>query len=176
MASRATALIGAALAAVLLAAGCGDDGGGDTVPATTTAPPATTQAPPPTADAGTVTAPPPPATVTEGRPPPTATSPEDQPGGAGDEEAAVVPARLRISGTRVTPPEVAVPAFFTIRVTGVSADGEPHTIAFQGTTVDVPAGRRASFDVEGLRAGRYPVTVDGREGAATIVTGAEPGP
>jgi len=154
-------VIGAALAAALLAAGCGgdDDGAATTAAATPTATaPAATVAPEPAAEP-----------LPEGEV-------EQQEGGAGDEQPIAVPARLRIDGTTVRPPRVSVPAFLTIRVIGVSADGEPHRVEFQGGAVDVPAGGRASFDVEGLRAGRYPVTIDGREGAATIVTGAEPGP
>ncbi len=71
---------------------------------------------------------------------------------------------------------MAVPAFFTIRVTGQSADGEQHTISFQGKSVKIPPAGKASFDVEGLKAGIYPVDVDGRIGAATITTGQQPGP
>ena len=143
-------------ALALAAAGCGGDDSGDTTPATTNTPAPTTNAEP------TVTTPP--GTV------------ESQPGGAGDEEAAVVPATFRITGDAATPADVAVPAFFTIRVTGVSSDGKAHTIAFEGQSAEVPAGGRASFDVEGLRAGTYPVAIDGRPDAATITAGQEPGP
>lgn len=146
-------------AAALMVAGCGDDDG----PSTATTPP------PP------VTAAPAPEPEPEAEPLPEGEV-EQQEGGAGDEVPMAVPARLRIDGTSVRPKRVSVPAFFTIRVIGVSADGEPHRVEFQGGAVDVPAGGRASFDVEGLRDGSYPVTIDGREGAATIVTGVEPGP
>ncbi len=112
-------------------------------------------------------------TPTSSRPPGTV---ESQPGGAGDEQPMVVPATFKIDGNFADPPEVDVPAFFRIRVTGESKDGKQHTIAFQGTSVTVPAGGKASFEVDGLKAGLYPVTVDGRTGAATISTGAQAGP
>jgi hypothetical protein len=160
LASRRT-LASATLAVLALAvAACGSDDGGDT----TTAP--STNAEP------VVTAPPPTATAPATRP----GTVESQPGGAGDEEPAVVPATFQIEDEFADPPDVAVPAFFTIRVTGVSADGKPHTIGFQGQSAKVPAGGKASFDVEGLKAGVYPVTIDGRSGAATITAGEQPGP
>jgi hypothetical protein len=159
------ALIAGALATVaLVAAGCGSDGG-----STSSTPPSTNAQP-------TVSVPTP-------TPTPTATAPatrpgtvESQPGGAGDEQPAVVPATFKINSNFVDPPDVSVPAFFTIRVTGQSGDGKAHTISFQGTSVKVPPGGKASFDVEGLRAGIYPVTIDGRPGAATITTGQDAGP
>jgi hypothetical protein len=110
-------------------------------------------------------------------PPLDAVKPEDEEGGAGDEEAIRVPATFTFTRSGdVRPPVVAVPAFFTIDLRGVSRDGEAHEIVFRGTTIEVPAGGRAGARLEGLREGRYPVTVDGRENAVTIVSGAEPGP
>jgi hypothetical protein len=110
--------------------------------------------------------------------PTTATAPgsEDQPGGGGDEQGAVVSATFSFSGSGVTPTSVRVPAFFGIRVTGVSRDGHPHTIVFQGRTVPVPADGRASATVAGLKAGEYPVEIDGSAGAAKIVASADRGP
>ena len=164
MASR-RALVGTALAVLALAvAACGSDDGGDT---DTTATPST-NAPP------TVSTPPAPPTATAPATPPGTV--ESQPGGAGDEEPAVVPATFQIEDDFADPADVAVPAFFTIRVTGVSADGKAHTIGFEGQSAKVPPGGKASFDVEGLRAGVYPVTIDGRAGAVTITAGEQPGP
>jgi hypothetical protein len=155
--SRTAAAILAALA-LLVASGCGDSGSGDdggsTASTATTTGPSTTTAPPATATTG----------------------PEDQPGGAGDQAGTIVRATFTFADGGVTPAQVAVPAFFKIRVTGVSQDGKPHTISFQGGHADVPAGGHASFKVEGLKAGRYPVTIDGSSGAATIVSGATGGP
>lgn len=168
MASRRTIAAGALAVLALAAAGCGDDDGDVTAPATNAEPtvslPASTSTPTPT-------------------PTPTATAPatrpgtvESQPGGAGDEQANVVPATFQIEDDFADPADVAVPAFFTIRVTGVSADGKVHTIGFQGKSAQVPANGRASFDVEGLAKGVYPVTIDGRPGAVTITTGEQAGP
>jgi hypothetical protein len=162
LASRRS-LVGSALAVVALAvAGCGSDDGGDatTTPSTNAEPTVST----------------PPATATATAPATRPGTVENQPGGAGDEQPAVVPATFQIEDDFADPPDVSVPAFFTIRVTGVSADGKVHTIAFQGQSAKVPAGGRASFDVEGLRAGVYPVTIDGRPGAVTITAGEQPGP
>ncbi|UGS34679.1 cupredoxin domain-containing protein [Capillimicrobium parvum] len=152
MASRRAAALAAVLtigAAAL--AGCGGDGSSST--GTAPAPAATATAP-----AGA------------------STSGEDQPGGGGDEQPIVVPARFTFSGDGLSPAEVAVPAFFDIRLTGVSKDGRAHTILFEGTTLQVPAHGRASAKIGGLKKGRYGVTIDGQENAATIVSGAEPGP
>lgn len=160
MASRRRILTGTLAALALVAAGCGSDDG-----TTTTATPSTNPEP-------TVSTPTPTATAPATRP----GTVESQPGGAGDEEAAVLPATFKIDGNAVQPPDVAVPAFFTIRVTGQSADGEPHTIRFQGKTAKIPPAGKASIEVEGLKAGIYPVTIDGRTGAATITTGEPPGP
>jgi hypothetical protein len=161
LASR-RALVSGALAVLALAvAGCGSDGGDTASTPSTNAQPTVSVAPP----AATATTP--------------ATRPgtvESQPGGAGDEQPAVVPATFQIEDDFADPPDVSVPAFFTIRVTGVSADGKVHIIAFQGQSAKVPAGGKASFDVEGLKAGVYPVTIDGRTGAVTITAGGQPGP
>lgn len=139
----------AALALALVAAGCGDG---------EESPPDTIRAPETTA-------------------PSHAVSPEDQEGGAGDEEPIRVPATFTFTRSgAVRPTVVAVPAFFTIALRGVSRDDRPHEIVFRGTTIEVPAGGRASARIEGLEEGRYPVAIDGRENAATIVSGAEPGP
>jgi hypothetical protein len=175
LASRpAIALLAAT--ALLLAGGCGsDDPGaadathGEGEPATATGgavlPPTTaTPAPAPAQTTSTETTPP--AATTP--PPTTTTGPEEQQGGAGDEEAAVVPAAFTLVGRSVRPEGIEVPAFFTIRLIGAAADGEHHTMVFRGRTLEVPAGKTASADFKGLKAGTYAVTVDGRKGAATV--------
>lgn len=164
-----------AIGVAALAGGCGGGEGSPTTNAATNAP-ATT---PPATSAPAETAPPPAQTTppTATAPPPTqTTAPEEQPGGAGDEQPIRIPARFTFSDSGVSPSEVAIPAFFTIRLVGVSKDGQPHTLQLEGTTVRVPAGGRAAATVEGLKKGRYGVTIDGRDNAATIVSGAKPGP
>jgi len=169
LASRSAAALAAVLAiGAAAAAGCGGDDGS---PQTGTAPPAPTATAPASTGAATTPAPP-----TGTVPAAGATSPEDQPGGAGDEQPIRVPARFAFSDSGLSPAEVAVPAFLNIRLTGVSKDGRAHTIVFQGTRIEVPADGRASATIGGLKKGRYGVTIDGRENAATIVSGAEPGP
>jgi hypothetical protein len=161
LASRRTLLSGALAVLALGLVGCGSDGGDDTSSApTTNAEPTVSVPTTPTATAPATR----PGTV------------ESQPGGAGDEQPNVAPATFQIEDDFADPPDVSVPAFFTIRVTGVSADGKVHTIGFQGQAVKVPAGGKASFDVEGLRAGVYPVSIDDRPGAVTITAGEQPGP
>jgi hypothetical protein len=100
--------------------------------------------------------------------------------GAGDEEPARVPAVFRIAGTGVTPESVEVPAFLSIELTGVSDDGASHTLTLStGNTrysLAIPAGGRAAKTVPGLKEGEYRVTVDGRQSAARLKVGGEPGP
>jgi hypothetical protein len=169
LASR-TAIGVAVIAAALALAGCGEEdpprasGPAPTEPPSSAPPPTRAPAEPP---AGMATTP------TE---PEAATSPEEQKGGAGDEEPIRVPATFTFTRKGVTPPVVAVPAFLTIELAGVSKDGKPHTLNFEGTVIEVPAGGRGSARIEGRKAGRYPLAVDGRPNAVTIVSGAEPGP
>jgi hypothetical protein len=154
--------------ALLVVSGCGsDDPGapsathGEGTPATATGAavlPPTTSTPAATATMPTTTAP---AT--------TSTGPEDQQGGAGDEQAAVVPATFTFADGGVRPARVEVTPFFTIRLSGVSADGRSHRIGFQGRTIAIPAGTTRSARFTGLKAGTYPVDIDGAAGAAEIV-------
>lgn len=102
---------------------------------------------------------------------------EDMPGGPGDEEGIRVPATFRLAGARVTPASVAVPSFLRVEVALTATDGAAHRLRVDGRTLRLAAGaRRATLLLDGLKPGRYPVTVDGRPGAAAIVSGAEPGP
>ena len=78
----------------------------------------------------------------------------------------------------MSPPTVSVPAFLAIQLDAVSADGKAHTVEVNGRShvlVKVPAGGRGSQLIAGLRAGQYPVIVDGAK-RATLITGAQPGP
>lgn len=170
------AAVGAALALALGA--CGED---DRPPATggpvATAAVAPTTATAPADVASGEEAPARTATAPREAEPPAAVASEDREGGAGDEEPIRVPVVFTFTRSGgVRPATVAVPAFFAIELGGVSRDGRAHEIAVGSTTVAVPAGGRASARIEGLRAGRHPVTIDGRERAATIVAGVEPGP
>jgi hypothetical protein len=78
-------------------------------------------------------------------------------------------------GGLVTPSAVSVPASVPIQLTIVSADGKPHRALVQGSYLIVPAGGRRTVLIHGLRAGRYPVTID-EVTQVTIVVGAQPGP
>jgi hypothetical protein len=160
-----------AVAALLVVSGCGSDdpGAGSAThgvgtPATATG---TGLLPPTTSTPAAA------ATATATTPATTPTSPEDQEGGAGDEQAAVVPATFTFAAGGVRPARVEVPPFFTIRLSGVSDDGRAHRIGFQGRTIAVPSGTTRSATFTGLKAGTYPVDVDGAAGAAQIVVTAD---
>jgi hypothetical protein len=100
---------------------------------------------------------------------------ESQPGGAGDEEAIRVPAAFRINGTTATPAVVNVPAFLAIELRLTSGDGQPHRVRIADVDLELAAGGTAVNEMDGLKAGDYPLVVDGRK-AATLHVGAEPGP
>jgi hypothetical protein len=172
LASRRLIAAVAVGAAALAAAGCGGNDASSSV--TTTTPTVATVTTPTqvTIPQTTPTATTPPA-ATATTP---STSPETQPGGAGDEGGMRVPAAFTFAAGGVTPTEVKVPAFFQIELVGIANDGKAHTLGFQGETIDVPAGGRGQRTFTGLRKGTYPVTIDGRAGAATIVSGAGAGP
>jgi len=168
----ATALL-AALA--LSACGGGSTGTGPAGGPTASAPEAT--APP--ADAtqpGTTAVTPPPTTPTE-------TTPADESGGGpdagGGEQAVRVPATFTVTaGGRLTPPAITVPAFLAVELSLVAQDGRPHTLVLRTTpprTLHAAAGARAAVRIPGLRAGRYPVLLDGRR-AGALVAGGEVGP
>jgi hypothetical protein len=86
-----------------------------------------------------------------------------------------VPATFIISGGRLTPPSIGVPAFLRIAFGVVNRDARPYKVRFRGHTLAVPAHGSASVIVTGPKKGRYPVTLDGRP-RALIVTGAQVGP
>lgn len=166
---RTVALLTLLLA--LAAVGCG----GDDEPVTTT----TT----PTASAPDATAPPPDATqpgTTAVTPPATETSPPaDEGDEPPDEQAVRVPASFVVTaGGRLDPPQITVPPFLAVEISVRSDDGRPHRLELQTTppyTLDVAAGQRTAIRITGLRAGTYPVLLDGRE-AGALVAGGEVGP
>jgi hypothetical protein len=173
---------GAAGALVLLAgltlAACGGGGKDDTTATTaraTLTEPATLPRTVETATVPTATVTHPATTATTAAKKPTATSPESQPGGAGDETGIRVPATFIISGGRLTPRSIGVPAFLRIAFGVVNRDARAHRVAFRGHTLAVPAHGSASVTVTGPKRGRYAVTLDGRK-RALIITGAQVGP
>jgi hypothetical protein len=174
MNARATAALACASVLGVAAGACGGGGGGGetTTTAPTTGPASTAAAPATTQTEPVATAP------SATTPPPDATGPEGQPGGAGDEEPIRVPARFSIRAGRLTPPEIAVPAFLRIGLAVSSRDGRAHEVllaAPRTVVLRVPAGGRASTTIPGLRKGRWEISVDGRP-AGALVAGAQPGP
>ncbi|HZV73173.1 MAG TPA: hypothetical protein VFF79_05615 [Conexibacter sp.] len=164
--------------AVALALAVGACGGGSTGPGTTN----------PTASAPDATAPPPdatqPGTGPVTTPTRTATQPpaQTQPSGTangGGEQAVRVPASFVVlPGGRLEPPTITVPPFLAVEISVQSSDGKPHRLVLQTPAphaLGVAAGRRAAVRIPGLRAGRYPVLLDGRA-AGALVAGGEVGP
>jgi hypothetical protein len=158
---------------VLAIAGCG---GGSTGPGTTN----------PTASAPEATAPPTdatqPGTAPTTMPPATTTAPprtQTEPAGGGGEQAVRVPASFVVTQSgRLTPPTITVPPFLAVEISIRSDDGRPHRLVLQTPalhTLQVAAGKRAAVRIAGLRAGRYPVTLDGSR-AGALVAGGEVGP
>jgi len=146
--SRAGLTAAGAFASLALLVGCG--GGSDddtTTPSTNPEPTVSVASPNATLPAGKV---------------------ESQPGGAGDEQPNVVEVTLKIDDKLIDPPDTSVPAFFTVRLNVSSGDGRSHTIGFRGKRATVPEHGSVQLTVEGMKAGLYPLTVDGRAGAATI--------
>ena len=84
---------------------------------------------------------------------------------------------MRASG--VSPPTVSAPAFLAVQLTGVSGDGQTHTVVVElpgkRQTLSVPAHGRASVLLPGLKAGDYVVEIDGKP-LAKLLIGGEPGP
>lgn len=183
--SPALALLAAALA--LAASGCGDD-----EPTAATGTTAT-----PTASVPAASAPPPDATQPGTAPSATQTTPgrTEATGGAGadgagsggappvasgeeEEEAVRVPAAFVVTVAGLEPPQVTVPPLLAVELSVRADDGRAHRIEVrtpQPAVLEVAAGGRAAVRIDGLRAGRYPVLVDGRE-AGALVAGGEVGP
>jgi hypothetical protein len=169
----------AALALMLAAAGCGGDD--EERAATATAPQQTPTATAPTetgaAETAVETEPeaPPQPEPTEIEPP---TSPEDLPGGAGDEEPARSLALFTGEDGRITPRQIRVPAFISIRVELRSGDGSRYGLTFEGETIEVGGGLGSvSTTIDGLRPGEAVVgTPTGASNRVRIEATAEPGP
>ncbi|MFL5818779.1 MAG: hypothetical protein ACJ76L_14425 [Conexibacter sp.] len=165
-----------AVVALVILAGCG---GGNTGPGASTNPtasaPDATAPPTDATQPGTAPVTTPPATT------PTTTQPSDDGGssGGGGEQAVRVPASFVVAQSgRLTPPTITVPPFLAVEISIRSDDGRAHRLVLQTPaphTLRVAAGRRAAARIAGLRAGRYPVTLDGRR-AGALVAGGEVGP
>lgn len=171
-----------ALGAGLGLAGCGGGSDSPSAPSTRTLParlPQTveTTTVPPASTPGATASTPAPSATSATRPPRTGTTtpPESVPGGAGDEGGIRVPVAFVLTGGRLQPPSVAVPAFLRLELAVRNRDRRPHVIRFAGHRLSVGAGATAGTIVRGLRKGIYPVLVDGRP-AGRVVTGAQPGP
>jgi hypothetical protein len=157
-----------AVLTVLAIAGCG---GGSTGPGTTN----------PTASAPDATAPP--ADATQPGTAPTTTAPaqtQTQPSGDdGGEQSVRVPASYVVTSSgRLTPPTITVPPLLAVEISIRAQDGRSHTLVLQTKpphTLRAAAGTQASLRIPGLRAGRYAVTLDGRD-AGALVAGGEVGP
>jgi hypothetical protein len=180
--SRRRMLAVVALLAALAAAGCGggSTGTGPAGEPTASAPDAT--APPPDAtQPGTTAVTPPATTQTETQTAPTDTDGTGgaQAGGDGGEQQVRVPAAfLAGAGGRLTPRTITVPPFLAVELSLRSGDGRPHRLVLRTTpphALRVGAGGRAAVRIAGLRAGRYPVLLDGRR-AGALVAGGEVGP
>lgn len=98
--------------------------------------------------------------------------------GGGGEEAVRVPAAFEAAGGRLKPPTITVPPLLAVELSLQSGDGQPHRLTLRTPTphtLAVAAGKRAAIRIPGLRAGRYPVLLDGRR-AGALVAGGEVGP
>ena len=101
------------------------------------------------------------------------------PSSNGGSTNARVPATF-IVGTsgKLVPPVISAPAFLAVQASFISHDGKAHTVLIKvpkPRTLHVPAGGKASVLIPGLRAGRYPILIDGK-GAGALSIGGEPGP
>jgi hypothetical protein len=117
-------------------------------------------------------------TVTTGTTPTTTTGSGGA--GAGDEQPIRVPATYTFSAGGLKPSTISVPAFLTIALTVVSADGKAHDVTVQtdhgAKSLHVTAGGRASSVLTGMKRGTYDVSGDGGAATAKLVVGVEPGP
>jgi hypothetical protein len=89
-----------------------------------------------------------------------------------------VPATFTIRGGALSPQTVSSPAFLAIELSLASGDDAQHHVVVRtpaSRSLTVPARGRAAILIGGLRAGRYPIYVDGAARGALIV-GGDPGP
>jgi hypothetical protein len=90
-----------------------------------------------------------------------------------------VPATFIVNASgRLVPPVISAPAFLAVQASFISHDGTALTVLIKAPkprTLKVPAGGKASVLIPGLRAGRYPILLDGKRAGALSI-GGEPGP
>ncbi|MBI5106566.1 MAG: hypothetical protein HZB46_16545, partial [Solirubrobacterales bacterium] len=93
-----------------------------------------------------------------------------QEGGAGDEEAVRTPAKYQATDGGLSPRTVTIPAFLAVEIRITSGDGKPHLAQVKAPgardTVALP-GQPAIIQLKGLKAGDYPIAIDGK-GAGTL--------
>jgi hypothetical protein len=152
-------------------AGCGGDDEPEQSAAPTASPTETatpTAAPTETATPTPTPTPTPTATPTE--------NPEDQPGGAGDEEPVRVPVEFTVRDRGITPPQVAVPAFFGLELIVNNELADPIEVTLEGAEpMTVGPGETGHMRLPGRRKGQYVIDF-GVAGQALLITGAKPGP
>jgi hypothetical protein len=81
-------------------------------------------------------------------------------------------------GGILTPASISSPAFLALDVTVISADSRSHLVTLRtpvAHALKVAPRVRVSLLIPGLKAGRYPIYVDGVQRGA-LVLGGEPGP
>jgi hypothetical protein len=89
---------------------------------------------------------------------------------------AVLPAQFTLNADgSLRPPLVAGPVDTTIALTVASHASHPVTLSVASRALTVSPGGHASARLQGLKAGRYKIQVDGTPRAALVV-GAQPGP
>jgi hypothetical protein len=89
---------------------------------------------------------------------------------------AILPAQLVVNADgSVTPPTIEGPAGTAVLLTVTSHANHQVEVEAASRSLAVAPGGHASVRVAGLRAGRYPVSVDRRPRAALVI-GAQPGP
>jgi hypothetical protein len=89
---------------------------------------------------------------------------------------AVLPAQFTLNPDgSLSPPLVAGPVDTTIALTVTSHASHPVTLSVASRALTVSPGGHASTRLQGVKAGRYTIQVDGTPRAALVV-GAQPGP
>lgn len=99
--------------------------------------------------------------------------------GGGGEQPIRVPATFEISGGRLLPHTISVPAFLAVQVTVASRDGRAHVLTLQTSPprrLSVPAGGRASLRIPGLRAGNYQLVPASGGLGGVLAVGGDAGP
>jgi cytoskeletal protein RodZ len=173
------------LALLVTPVGCGSSASASKSP--TASPPATAQTTAPattrtatqTATTGTT----PETTPTATGAPPTGTQTTTNPaapasGGAPPSDVRLPATFTILPGGSLSPATITAPAHVPVALTVISGDGRPHRVLLRTPTrytLTVPAHGRGSILLTGLKAGRYPLDVDGTA-SGTLVIGGAPGP